>query len=445
MNIANAIFVSIASYCDPELIPTLKDMVNTAQYPQNLNIAVCWQHDEDETLFINAGMTLLEKKQHREFEHFTFSYCGATLNIISVHFSKSHGACWARNQAEMFYQQEAWFLQIDSHCRFVENWDSEMTAMIATLRKDSAKPVLSTYPPGYDPQDENDRKQFINRLIFREFTPDGILMLSSTTIQEQAPVRGSYLAGGFIFADGSFVEDVPNDPEIFFAGEEIAMAVRAFTQGYDVYTPHKILLWHYYGRNHERKIWSDHSNEAKQAGTVDLAWWERDKISKCRVRTVLGVEATLHDLGRYGYGLVRSLADFERTIGANFEHRTVQPEVVGSKHVSYFAPSGIDHASWMSRMILPSRKQITFKVSELNLDQQDIAWWHAGVYSHDNVLLDQKTLKKDDIENMLTGKNNDELPLFFEFNTETTIKPHSVRICPFVMTEGWGKIVEKSW
>lgn len=445
MNTVNTLFVSIASYCDPELIPTLQDMIRTARHPEGLHIAVCWQHEQDESLFINAGMTLRETTQRDDFTCFHFHCSGASLDVLSVHFSQSRGACWARSLAESLFQQESYFLQIDSHCRFIQHWDSEMVALLDGLRPLSAKPILSTYPPGYDPQNEDDRKQFVNRLIFREFTNDGLLMLSSTTCKEQAPLRGSYLAGGFIFSDGSFVEDVPNDPEIFFAGEEIAMAARAFTQGYDVYTPHKILLWHYYGRQNERKIWGDHSNEAKEAGNVDLAWWERDKISKCRVRSVLGVEEIPADLGDFGPGNVRSLAEFERTMGVSFKNRTVQPEVVGKYRVSYFPPSDLDETVWLERMILPNRKQVSFKTADLPLAQKDIAWWHVGVYSLDNRLLEQKSLKTDEIEKLFTGEENDTLSLFFEFSTRPTVKPHSVRICPFSATQGWGATVEKNW
>ncbi|MFJ3458557.1 GlcNAc-transferase family protein [Scandinavium goeteborgense] len=440
-----SVFISIASYRDPELIPTIHNCIQAAQYPENVNIAVCWQHDEDETIFTDAGMTLHEKTSHAGFARFTFLYNGATLNVLSVPFARSQGACWARNLAETLYNRETYFLQIDSHCRFVEHWDSQMIALLSDLRNTSIKPVLSTYPPAYFPTEKGKWQQFINRLIFREFTSEGIIMLSSTTFEAQVPVRGSYLAGGFIFADGSFVEDVPNDPEIFFAGEEIAMALRAFTHGYDVYTPHKILLWHYYDRKEHHKIWSDHTNEAKQAGKVDLAWWERDKLSKTRVRTVLGVESAPCELGRFGPGTVRSRAEFERAIGASFQHRTVHPKVVGKNRVSYFPPTDIDDDTWLSAMVSPNRKEITFKISELNLEQKDILWWYVGVYTRDNVLLEQKKLKREEIESRRNLKESDALPLFFEFPTTPSVKPETVRLCPFISPHGWGKVVEKSW
>ena len=47
------IFIQIASYRDPELRNTLKDLFDKAQYPDRLKVCVAWQHtskDEWDTL-----------------------------------------------------------------------------------------------------------------------------------------------------------------------------------------------------------------------------------------------------------------------------------------------------------------------------------------------------------------------------------------------------------
>ena len=43
-------FVSIASYRDPELIPTVADCLSKARYPERLRFCICWQHGDDEQL-----------------------------------------------------------------------------------------------------------------------------------------------------------------------------------------------------------------------------------------------------------------------------------------------------------------------------------------------------------------------------------------------------------
>ena len=44
----NKIFVNIAAYRDPELIPTIKDMIEKAQNKKRLSIGICWQYSDDE-------------------------------------------------------------------------------------------------------------------------------------------------------------------------------------------------------------------------------------------------------------------------------------------------------------------------------------------------------------------------------------------------------------
>ena len=44
------IFVKIACYCDSELVHTITDCLDKADWPEDLRFGICWQHREDETL-----------------------------------------------------------------------------------------------------------------------------------------------------------------------------------------------------------------------------------------------------------------------------------------------------------------------------------------------------------------------------------------------------------
>ena len=44
----NTIFVQIASYRDPQLKPTLHNMLENADSPENLRIGICWQHRQED-------------------------------------------------------------------------------------------------------------------------------------------------------------------------------------------------------------------------------------------------------------------------------------------------------------------------------------------------------------------------------------------------------------
>ncbi|CNG74995.1 GlcNAc-transferase family protein [Yersinia intermedia] len=445
MQSASSIFVSIASYRDSELIPTLHDMINTAKYPKHLDIAVFWQDDNDINTFLNQGMRLNESKTYLGYPLHLLEYNGARIWVLSVHYYASKGACWARHMAEQLFEDQDYFLQIDSHCRFIQHWDHEMIAMLNSLRVNSPKPVLSSYPPGYEPGENENRKDYVSRLIFNTFTPEGMVQMMSIPFTETAPVRCGYLAAGFIFSDGSFVHDVANDPDIFFMGEEIAMAARAFTHGYDTYAPNKILLWHFYTRNNHSKVWSDHSNEAKESGAIDLAWWERDKIAKSRVRALLESEQETIELGRYTLGTKRSLQEYEYRLGLNFKQRTTHPDVTGSNKVSYFNELPTSHSQWLQSLIVVNKKTLKIEKHEVDFAREDVEWWHIGVYNSQNTQVTAEQVDLNNMKKIINKIDDSTVELKLAFNTEKNVNPHTIRICPYIRMQGWGEVVEKSW
>ncbi|WP_145483223.1 GlcNAc-transferase family protein [Yersinia rohdei] len=446
MKFASSIFVSIASYRDSELIPTLHDMINTSKHPEHLDIAVFWQDDNDINTFLNQGMQLNESKTYLGYPLYLLEYNGARIWVLSVHYYESKGACWARHMAEQLFQNQAYFLQIDSHCRFIPHWDQEMIAMLNSLRVKSPKPVLSSYPPGYEPDQKNEnRKDYVSRLTFNAFTPEGMVQMMSTPITETEPVRCGYLAAGFIFSDGSFVHDVANDPDIFFLGEEIAMAARAFTHGYDTYAPHKILLWHFYTRSNHSKVWTDHNNEAKESGAIDLAWWERDKIAKSRVRALLGTEQTTIELGRYILGTERSLQEFEYRVGLNFKKLTTHPDAAGTNKIAYFNELPASHSQWLQSLIVVNKKTLKIEKNEVDFTREDVEWWHIGVYNSQNTQVSAEKVDLNNMNKIITKIDESIVELKLAFNSDKNVNPHTVRICPYIHMQGWGDVVEKSW
>ena len=42
------IYISIASYRDPQLLPSLHDCIKNADYPENLVFGIAWQHAEED-------------------------------------------------------------------------------------------------------------------------------------------------------------------------------------------------------------------------------------------------------------------------------------------------------------------------------------------------------------------------------------------------------------
>jgi hypothetical protein len=101
------IFVQIASYRDPELIFTLKSLFETAKHPERVFVGICNQIDLD---------------SDKDFIAEPYPYKNNVRELI-VAAKESKGVCWARFEAQKFFNNEDYVLMIDSHMRFVKDWD----------------------------------------------------------------------------------------------------------------------------------------------------------------------------------------------------------------------------------------------------------------------------------------------------------------------------------
>jgi hypothetical protein len=423
-------------------------MIRHAQAPERLHFSVCWQDDEDVSVFHDAGFTSVKMMNVEGHDVHCYAFLGARIDIISINYFLSRGACWARHISEKLFAHEDYFLQIDSHCRFVPNWDQEMIDILCQLQQHHALPLISTYPPPFEPgeDEEASKKTYISRLSFREFNTAGIPMLTSASFVAEEPVRGSYIAAGFIFTTGSFVKDVRNDPQIFFAGEEIAMAVRAFTHGYSVFHPHKLLLWHFYGRKGFSKVWGDHSNEAKEKGNIEKAWWEWDNVSKKRVRTLLGLEeADPAEMEPYGLGLKKTLRQFEYQAGIDIAGETVLPECTTTKRVAFFDTPPDSEEEWLARHVGHFKKLITIKQSECNTEDPQIEYLHISAYGQDDIQLYEDQIFPAGLATLRTKTGDGNIIINIEFSCAAHLSPKEVRFTPWLKDTGWGSVVEKKW
>jgi hypothetical protein len=295
-----SIFISVAAYRDPELVPTIIDCLAKADRPDDIRIGLCWQHAADETIDAIAD--------------------DPRLRILDIPAGESGGACWARAKAMGLYAGETYFMQLDSHHRFARGWDTRLIAEMD--RSGSAKPLLTTYCPAYVPGMVLPDYHEPTGIIFDRFSgPAPIVRGGAVDPHEPGlPIPARFLSGHFIFTLGSFVTEVPYDPELYFHGEEISLALRAYTWGFDLFHPSEALVWHFYERKAQPKHWEDH-----QGAGGSRAWNDRDRVSKRRVRNLLLGIAT----GRYGPGPVRTVSEYEALTGLDFAAGTVRRTMAG--------------------------------------------------------------------------------------------------------------------
>ena len=305
------IFVSIASYRDGQLVATVNDLLCKAEDSTRLRVRICWQHGDEEKSLPFA--------------------LDARFQILDVDWRESRGACWARAQIMQLWDGEAFFLQIDSHCRFAAGWD----AMLIRMMKEtgSSKPVLSSYGNAFTPAENG--SDLMERLtgppqsiVISRFTSDGIPELRPLEMHDvqhrSSPMSARFVSGGFLFGPGSFVKDVPYDPDLYFLGEESSMSLRAFTSGYDLFHPHEAVVWHDYGRADATRHWQDHDASELSPNDQLRAWKELDRRSKERLASLFVGEKSIYKAGQaFGLGAARTLEEYEQYAGINFRLRLI--------------------------------------------------------------------------------------------------------------------------
>jgi hypothetical protein len=297
------IFVSIASYCDPMLPWTLDCCLAAARYPENLRFGLCWQYDPsvpvDLTRFKSDGRFRFAEYDCRE----------------------SEGGSWARSIAQQFWEGETYSLQIDSHMMLAPHWDENLIRMMRAYPAD--KPLITMIAPLFW-FDEVGRVRAESHLGIRTTKIDDwqeawgwspwFVWADRNT---RHPARSRFLSGQFVFTLGAWTDEVRQDPEHYYWGEEFALSVRSYTHGYDLFLPDEIVVWHMrHLDGPPRRHW-EHGEDV-------IA--RKNRVAFERFRKL--VYSNKHsDLGRYGLGTSRSLADYERFAGMDLANKRAHPDV----------------------------------------------------------------------------------------------------------------------
>jgi hypothetical protein len=407
------IFIQIASYRDPELVKTIEDCISNAKNPKNLRFGICRQyHPQD-------GFDNLDKyKEDKRFR------------ILDVLCEYSKGVCWARNQVQQLYEGEMYTLQIDSHMRFAPNWDVEMIGMVKQLQEMGIpKPLLTSYVSSFDPDnDPAGRVQEPWQMAFDRFIPEGAVFFLPETIPNwreiETPVPSRFYSAHYAFTLGEFSNEVQHNPEYYFHGEEISIAARAFTWGYDLFHPHKVLIWHEYTRKGRTKQWDD-----------DTDWVNKNNHSHLTNRKLFGMDGESQEghEGKYGFGTVRTLREYEEYAGLLFERRAVQQETLDKKYppnpgVDFYG----DEETWKSSFAQVFKHCID--VGYTSVPEKDYEFWVVAFHGENDETLFRKDADKSEIQRMMNDPDG-YCKVWREFQTAS--KPKYWVVWPYSESKGW--------
>lgn len=315
------IFIQIASYRDRLLWKTIEDCISKASNPELLTFGICWQHGPNDEWDSDKSRWETDSR----------------IRILDIPSDQSKGCCWARNMIQKnLYRGEEYTLHLDAHMKFAHGWDHKLLHIFKSIQDNGIKkPIITTYGNSlHDDYLEYNIGCVLNHDMWQrggalittpipwgrasEFNWKEHDHYKNLSAQEAfinylyVPAR--FFSAHYAFTLGSHVLEVPHDPDMYFVGEEISLAVRSFTHGYDLFHPIENIIWHQWRtdfRDHEH--WKEHKN-----------WWDQDQISKERLNVLLGYKVNNSiDFGEYGLGTIRSIKEYENFAQICFKDRAV--------------------------------------------------------------------------------------------------------------------------
>jgi hypothetical protein len=413
------IFIQIASYRDPQLILTVEDCIKNAKNPENLVFCIAHQFSDDDEFSKDID-------KYRDDPRF---------RIIDIPYKEARGACWARNLIQQRYDNETYTLQIDSHHRFTENWDEQLIDMLLHLQsKGHKKPLLTSYISSFNPENDPDERGTEPWwMTFDRFIPEGAIFFLPAGIPNwrelTEPVPARFYSAHFAFTLGQFSKEVQHDPQMYFHGEEISIAVRAYTHGYDLFHPHKIIAYHEYTRKGRTKQWDD-----------DPEWGQKNNASHLRNRTLFGMDGecspcTKNSFGHYWFGTERTLEQYEAYAGISFKKRAVQQYTLDNK----FAPNPVIEDPIEYDQSFLQRFKHCIDVGFDSVPYDDYEFWAVIFEDKDGNLISRKDADKEEIKR-LKSDSEGYCKIWREYYGPN---PHKYIVWPYSTEHGWCEKIER--
>lgn len=256
------------------------------------------------------------------------------------------------------------------------------------------KIIITTYPPNYSVGQKTPSIRQPVALCGSHFDKNGMLRIRGRKVARElkAPIPSLFCAAGFMFCSSRVILEVPYDASLknLFFGEEMGMCARLWTNGWDFYTPCYNVIYHCWSRDHRpsfRKVLNSSSDQqleqyAQRRVQALVGMNPLENIDKCKKNvSLIDIEKELkiqesvpldtkgkdlftyisqqsknnqhqrpqldttirgglmwyNNFGRYGLGNVRSLSDFQRYVGVDFQQHIINEHCKnGGLNPSYF-------------------------------------------------------------------------------------------------------------
>lgn len=287
------IFLSIASYRDPDLINTVRSAYDNAADPDNIFFSVF--------------------SQAENFEHPDLSFV-SQIRYQKAHWSESLGACWAREIANRNLVGD-YFLQIDSHSRFVKGWDTKLITAYKKAQDHWGERIWFTNYPDPFELDENNNAvlqplQKFHKLRATWHGESRMVMAEWDDVLDTDNGDEQYfMSANCMFAETQLATEIPYDGKLYFTGEEPSLGLRAYTRGMKLISPTIKFMYTNFNRpNSKRRLhWEDHPQ-----------WHQINKQSYERLSKIMTGDLSL---GVYGVGSLELFEQYQKFTGINLSDK----------------------------------------------------------------------------------------------------------------------------
>jgi len=296
------IFLSIASYRDPQCPLTVLDAITKASNPENLVIVVCQQNDET----TDAQCTNISKEKLKS---------NPTIKYIKIPHTDARGPCWARFAIQQMYSGEQYYLQVDSHTRFVDSWDTKCINALEMAQKSKGDNLvcLTNYVSTFNIQTEEIEINPFRGPMYVETIDqtDGFDRYNSKYSGPiTKPEESKGWSGCFAFGPSQMIVDAPYDPytPFLFFGEEMDMFARLYTRGWLMYIPHIPICFTIFDRSYRKTFW-EHPDQNTIVPWSKIRLYERFGILSQDFVKQIPYQVLL-DNKIFGLGQVKTFGEF---------------------------------------------------------------------------------------------------------------------------------------
>jgi hypothetical protein len=274
------IFITIPSYEDSDLLPTIQDAIAKAANPESLYFAIALQYKK---------IPLPDLSEYYDNPNFSF---------ISYDVDTRPGVNQVRHNLLKFYNGQDYYMMIDSHTRFMQDWDRVIIDDYKNLQsKEHNKIAFSRHMDAMPGEmcicntEEYNRVGFCHghdRIPRWQLGHAGngdidILTLHSIidvvideSLTNQDFAKTHYVSCSFLFVDAVYIDEVGILDNLSYLGEEPSQGIRAFYAGWDVYAPMKTAYIQHNSSRYDMELYGKESGTFQKMYATSNDYYNND-------------------------------------------------------------------------------------------------------------------------------------------------------------------------